>query len=262
MANNQVFRFLKKFASPHDVKMIMNNTGMNNYSIFRIWRTAWQLRRKVPIAKIIHRKWFYGLSFYTNRHTLDPRPDSETLVDAVLKNESGAKTILDLGTGTGCLLCAILKNLPNATGVGIDKSRHACGIARRNAKNLGLNDRIKIIHLSFAKCRGSFMNDFDIVIANPPYIPNNDPRVDSGAKHDPKMALFGGADGLKYYREIALLKTNAKLYIEIGIGQENGVKKIFREYGWNLISRFKDLSGRIRVLSFESSEFFVKKNRY
>lgn len=245
MTDNQAFKFLAKFATAHDVKIILKNSRRRDF--LYLWQTAWQLRRNVPIAKIIHQKWFYGMPFYTNKHTLDPRPDSETLVDAVLTNEIGARKILDLGTGTGCLLCAVIKNMPNASGIGIDISRGACRVAQKNARDLKLGNRIKIIHSAIAKMPA---RDFDIIISNPPYIPINDPRVNAGAKHDPKIALYGGIDGLKYYREIAALKTNAKLYIEIGVGQERAVRKIFANAGWKCVSRHHDLSGRVRVLSF------------
>ncbi|MDR3208844.1 MAG: peptide chain release factor N(5)-glutamine methyltransferase [Rickettsiales bacterium] len=243
MTDNQAFAFLRRFAPAHDAKVVLENKKVGFWNILRI---AFRLRRGVPVAKIIHKKWFYGLPFYTNRHTLDPRPDSETLVEAVIRNEN-PRRILDLGTGTGCLLCAIMKNIPNAVGVGIDCSRRACHVARRNAKDLGLRNRIKIL-------RGTFSNanarDFDIVVANPPYIPDGDPRVNRGARRDPKTALYGGHDGLRYYRQIARLRTNAKIYIEIGAGQGAAVKRIFSAAGWKPMARYKDLTGCIRVLAF------------
>ncbi|MDR1071610.1 MAG: peptide chain release factor N(5)-glutamine methyltransferase [Rickettsiales bacterium] len=243
MTDNQAFAFLRRLAPAHDVKVILGNKKVG------IWNILWialRLRRGVPVAKIIHRKWFYGLPFYTDRYTLDPRPDSEALVEAVIKNEK-PRRILDLGTGTGCLLCAIIKNAPGAGGVGIDRSFRACRAARKNAKDLGLSDKIKILRGRFSNAAAA---DFDVIIANPPYVPTGDRRVDHGAGHDPKTALYGGRDGLKYYREIAGLETNAKLYIEIGRGQERAVKKIFSALGWKFAARYKDLSGRVRALSF------------
>jgi release factor glutamine methyltransferase len=251
MTDNQVFAFLTRFAPARDVKIIMKNKKVGPLNILSI---AHQLHRGVPIAKIIRKKWFYGLPFITNKHTLDPRPDSETLVDAVLKNEKPNR-ILDLGTGTGNLLCAILKNKPNAAGVGVDRSRRACRIARRNAKELGLGDRVKIIHSSFKRiAKNHQAAGFDLIISNPPYIPTGDPNVNVGAKHDPKIALYGGDDGLKFYREIARIKSGGKLYIEIGIGEMRAVKKIFVREGWRLIKKYRDLSGRVRVLAFATRD--------
>jgi release factor glutamine methyltransferase len=265
MTDNQAFAFLSKIAPARDVKVILKNKRIN---WLNIWRIAWQLRRSVPVAKIIRKKWFYGLPFYTDKWTLDPRPDSETLVDAVLscplagRDRVGLRAqrvsnswvgvkILDLGTGTGCLLCAIVKNMPNATGVGIEKSWRACRIARKNVKNLGLENKIEIIrgkfksyHLSPITCH--------LIIANPPYVPDGDKNVNRGARHDPKMALYGGKDGLKFYRQIAKYSPSSqtKLFLEIGAGQENAVKRIFRDTGWQFLEKHKDLSGRVRVLVF------------
>lgn len=243
MTDNQAFAFLSKAGRARDVKIILKNQRVGWLNILRIAR---QLRMGAPVAKIIRKKWFYGLPFYTDWNTLDPRPDSETLVEAVIKNENPAR-ILDLGTGTGCLICSIVKNMPNATGVGIDKSFRACRAAKRNVKNLGLEGRIKIVRSSFRRQRGNF----DIIVANPPYIPAGDKRVSRGARHDPKAALYGGKDGLKFYRQIANLQRGAKLYIEIGAGQKNAVERIFRNAGWQFAAEYKDLSGRTRVMAFK-----------
>jgi release factor glutamine methyltransferase len=245
MTDNQAFRFLSRFAPAHDVKVILNEMRGPHRAFHILW-IAWRLRRSAPVAKIIHKKWFYGLGFYTNKHTMDPRPDSETLVASVLAHNNGKVKILDLGTGTGCLICSIIKNLPGATGVGIDKSSSARRVARRNVRMLGLSNRIKIVRGTFSHCNA---DGFDVVIANPPYIPTGDSHVNLGAKHDPKMALYAGADGLKYYREIAGLRA-PRIYLEIGAGQERAVREIFSAAGWTFASRHRDLSGRIRVLSF------------
>ena len=273
MTDNQVFKLLSKFAPARDVKIILREKKLGLFGA--LW-TALRLWRGVPVAKIIGRKWFYGLEFRTNKYTLDPRPDSETLVEAVLRNEKNIRLVLDLGTGTGCLLSAILKHAPNATGVGIDKSWQARRVARKNIHALGLADRAEIINLSFrgliaesrltksprlarhninlspaVRVRGpSLRDDNIIIIANPPYIAEGDLRVNLGARHDPKIALYGGRDGLKFYRDIAELKMDAKLYLEIGVGQESAVRRIFEGAGWRFATKHKDLSGRVRVLAF------------
>ena len=217
---------------------------------------AKKLRRGIPVAKIIHEKWFYGIPFYTNRYTLDPRPDSETLVDAVLKSQNLNKLkILDLGTGTGCLICSIIKNLDDAVGVGIDKSCGALCVARRNVKNLGLANKIKIAHDDFTESLDLPQNSFDVIISNPPYIANDDKRVDLGASYDPKIALYSGANGLGAYQAIAKnarnwLKPKGRIFLEIGAGQSADVRKIFIANKWKFVASYKDLSGTIRVLEF------------
>jgi len=251
---NQAFEILKQAGGAQAARIILQNK--KRISRLQVFLIARQLRRGTPVAKITHEKWFYGLKFYTNRYTLDPRPDSETLVEAVLKRmkDEGRRTkVLDLGTGTGCLICSIIKNMPGATGVGIDKSWGAVRVARKNIKNLGLEDRIKIIKADFNS--GAKIGKFDIIISNPPYIATGDNRVDVGAMHDPKLALFAGADGLDAYRAIAKnakrwLKPGGKIYLEIGAGQGDAVRKIFIDAGWSFIISYDDLNGIERVLEF------------
>jgi len=213
----------------------------------------------MPVAKIIGQKWFYGLSFATNRHTLDPRPDSETLVEAVLKgieNKEKEIRILDLGTGTGNLICALAANLPGAMGVGVDISGAAARMARRNVKQLGLADRVQIIRADFNKLGNKVTPPFDIIVSNPPYIATGDNRVDAGARFDPAMALYAGADGLDAYRAIAhlarpFLKPGGQIYLEIGAGQGPAVWKIFESNRLRYMGSHDDLTGTERVLVFK-----------
>lgn len=254
---NQAFNIFQKHGGLRAAKIIINSR--NKFSWVWVMLAALQLKHGVPVAKIIHSKWFYGLQFYTNKYTLDPRPDSETLVEAVLKGtrnrDQEQLKILDMGTGTGCLIVSLVKNIPNATGVGIDKSWQACRVARKNVKKFGLENKIKILQKTFTSHFTPRTSHFDIIVSNPPYIPRGDERVDDGAKHDPKMALYAKNNGLAAYKEIAksakkLLKENGKIYLEIGMGQTNAVRKIFETAGWKFENVFQDLSGIERVLSF------------
>lgn len=257
---NQAFIILQKSGGSHAAKIIIDKLGQTKNSSsfafrFSIWRAAWQLRHGVPVAKIIHEKWFYGLPFYTNRHTLDPRPDSETLVEAVLKKAPGKIKILDLGTGTGCLICSIVKNLDGASGIGIDKSCGAVRVAQKNVKDLGLDNKIKIIKGDFTSSFIFHPSSFDIIISNPPYIALGDTRVDAGALHDPKLALYSGNDGLDAYRAIAKnarawLNDGGRIFLEIGAGQGHAVRKIFTANGWQFADSYKDLGDTERVLEF------------
>ena len=209
----------------------------------------------MPVAKIIHSKWFYGLEFYTNKNTLDPRPDTETLVESVIKDciDDKKRTILDMGTGTGCIICALCKNISDLSGVAIDKSKSALRVARKNIKKFGLNKTIKLQHADFKNFKSN--EKFDIIVSNPPYIKHGDTRVNDGAKFDPKIALYADNNGLAAYEQIAknalnLIKPDGKIYLEIGVGQSNAVIKIFEYFGWKFERTEPDLSGINRVLVF------------
>jgi len=252
MTINQAFEILKDAGGIRAARIITDNT--KHFSRIRVWRMARALRRGVPVAKIIHKKWFYGIPFYTNKNTLDPRPDTETLVAAVITDNPTAPQILDLGTGTGCIIISLVKNIYGATGTAIDVSRGAIRVARRNIKKFDLSNKIKIVHASFDTPR-AVREKFDIIVSNPPYIAIGDTRVDAGAKHDPKCALYAKNQGLSAYEQIAKnarnwIKPNGKIYLEIGAGQMAAVKKIFESAGWQFIRAEKDLSGLTRVLVF------------
>ncbi len=206
-----------------------------------------------PIAKILGYKEFYGRRFFTNAHTLDPRPDSETLVDAVRKYFSAAEPyqILDLGLGTGCLLFTILCELSNAYGVGVDYSWDALMVAKRNQENLNLMNRSCLIQSSWST---ALQGRFDIIISNPPYIATTE-MLDVSTLHDPTMALFSGKTGVEAYEQIlpklkSLLKPSGKAFLEIGKGQELCVEKIAMAAGLINEGVFRDLSGVVRVLCY------------
>ena len=250
---NQAFTILEKSGDTRAARIITNKYP--KISWLRVMYYAHLLRRGMPVAKIIHSKWFYGLEFYTNKHTLDPRPDTETLVEAVIKDcaTNEKRSILDMGTGTGCIICALCKNIPNTTGVAIDKSRKALRVAKRNIKKFQMDKQIKIKHADFANFKSD--KKFDIIVSNPPYIKYGDSRVNMGAMFDPKIALYAKNDGLYAYEQIAknakkLLKKDGKIYLEIGVGQSNQIIKIFKFYGWNFERVEPDLSGINRVLVF------------
>jgi len=250
---NQAFTILKKFGDIRAARIITER--YKKISKLRTLYYAHMLHRGVPVAKIIHSKWFYGIDFYTNRHTLDPRPDTETLVESVIKDciEDKPRNILDMGTGTGCIICALCKNVHGLHGIAIDKSRRALNVARKNIKKLNLQDVIKIKHADFANFKSK--EKFDIIVSNPPYIKIDDKRVNDAARFDPKLALYAKNNGLAAYEQIAknglnLLKPNGKIYLEIGIGQSNQIIKIFNLCGWKFERVEKDLSGINRVLVF------------
>ncbi|MBR4475768.1 MAG: peptide chain release factor N(5)-glutamine methyltransferase [Alphaproteobacteria bacterium] len=250
---NQAFEILAKASDSHVARIITQKYG--TLSRFDVWRIARKLRRGVPVAKIIHEKWFYGMPFYTDKYTLDPRPDTETLVESVLRDWDGTKKsrILDLGTGTGCIALSILFNIPGATGVGVDISRGALYVAHKNKCEMGLCNQLELVHGTFV--RPNVNEQFDVIVSNPPYIARGDSRVNAAARFDPKIALYAKNDGLAAYQQIAqsarsLIKRDGRLYLEIGAGMSRAVRSIFTKNGWKFVRADKDLGGHIRVLVF------------
>ncbi|MCR9257995.1 MAG: peptide chain release factor N(5)-glutamine methyltransferase [Alphaproteobacteria bacterium] len=209
--------------------------------------------RREPVSRILGRREFWSLPFRISADTLDPRPDTELLVEIALDllPPDGAARLLDLGTGTGCLLLAILSERPKAEGVGIDINPGAVVVAGGNAAALGLSERATFLAGDWvAPVRGRF----DLVLSNPPYIPPSviaglDPEV---REFDPRLALDGGTDGLAAYRAIAagldaVLAGNGTALFEIGYDQAAAVRQIFEERGFSTALR-RDLGGRDRCV--------------
>ncbi len=211
-----------------------------------------------PVARILSVREFWGMPFRLGPDTLVPRPDSETLVSAVLEALGPAAarqaplTVLDLGTGSGCLLVALLSELPDATGVGVDLSAEALSVARFNAQVNGVAARARFVQGRWAD---GLSGPFDIVVSNPPYIETAAiPALDREVReHDPILALDGGADGLDAYRAIAadlrrILSPSSIAAFEIGAGQARDVDAILRRAGFAPGPAVRDLAGHDRVL--------------
>lgn len=253
MKINQAFTILQNAGGIRAARIITENNQKLSY--FRVLIMAHRLRRGMPVAKIIHQKWFYGLSFYTNRHTLDPRPDTETLVSAVLADtkKTGVR-ILDLGTGTGCVLISLVKNIADATGFGVELSRAAARVACKNIAR-HVPGRAIVRRCSYHK-RHMPDTPFDIIVSNPPYIARGDKRVDSGAMHDPALALYAAHDGYAEYEIIAKnayswLRDGGRIYLEVGADMDARVRDIFVAQKWKFVRAEPDLSGITRVMVFE-----------
>ena len=215
-----------------------------------------------PIARILGYREFWSLKFKVDESTLVPRPDSETVVEAVLaniRNRDKFLSILDLGTGSGCLLLALLFELKSASGLGVDLSEEVLKIAIENAEFLGLNNRVRFQRSDWLKNIDGKEKPFDIIISNPPYIPKDEiahlePDV---SKFDPYLALSGGDDGLHAYREIMpkileFLAFNGVIAVEIGMGQALDVVKCGEANGLKIDKILKDIAGLERVLIFRS----------
>ena len=210
-----------------------------------------------PVARIFGRREFWSLEFSLGPETLVPRPETETLIEAALADfpdRDDALRVLDLGTGSGCLLLALLSERPRATGVGIDISDGALDIARVNAARLGLQERAEFRGGDFA--RDPLDERFDVVLSNPPYIPEGD--IDrlarEVARFEPRRALSGGEDGLAAYRALALrlpllLGPRGCAYLEIGAGQADDVSMIVSTVGLRVVASRDDLAGIARCLT-------------
>ena len=212
---------------------------------------------RIPMSQIFGEKEFWSLNFKVTSDTLTPRPDSETLIEAALKEipeRNKELRILDMGTGTGCLLLTLLSELPKATGLGTDISDKALKVAIENAQSLNLASRAEFrISNWWDNLREA--EKFDVIISNPPYIglkekPGLSPEVKD---HEPAEALFSGPDGLDDYQKISQqlndhLKQGGIFIVEIGYTQAANVKEIFTSAGFNNISLHKDLAARNRCL--------------
>jgi release factor glutamine methyltransferase len=208
-----------------------------------------------PLSRLRGAREFWSLDFALSPETLDPRPESETLVAAALDavpDRAARLRLLDLGTGTGCLLLALLSELPNAWGLGIDRAAGAAATARANAVALGLASRAAFIVGDWGE---ALRGGFDFVVSNPPYIPSADiPALAPEVRHDPLRALDGGPDGLDAYRALApdlarLLRGTA--LIELGAGQAPAAARIMRTAGLDVRGTRPDLAGIDRCLVLE-----------
>ena len=208
-----------------------------------------------PIAYILGAKEFWSLGFDVDPAVLIPRPETETVVEAVLEqigDKTAALRILDLGTGSGCLLLALLSELPCALGLGVDDSAAALAVARRNAERLGLAARAEFRQASWG---AGLQERFALIVSNPPYVAEAEwarlqPEI---RRFEPKAALVAGPDGLKAYRALApdcarLLAADGLCALEIGLGQGDAVAALLAVHGLTVTARGRDLAGIERCL--------------
>jgi release factor glutamine methyltransferase len=209
-----------------------------------------------PVSHILGRKGFWKIMLSVTPDVLTPRPDTETVVEYVLRDfpEHAAWSILDLGVGSGAILLALLADRPAARGLGVDVSEEALAVARENAANLGLAGRTALLRGDWA--HGLEDASFDLVVSNPPYIAKPvietlEPEV---RDHEPRLALDGGDDGLDAYRVLApeilrVLKPGGRFAVEIGYDQKDAVEALFREAGAVGVQTIRDLGDRDRVIA-------------
>jgi release factor glutamine methyltransferase len=222
----------------------------------RLRRFVERRLKREPVSRILGRREFWGLTLRISPDVLDPRADTETLVAAAVETlrdrRDAALRILDLGTGSGALLCACLSEFPRGVGIGIDRSEAACPIARENLIRCGLAGRGAIVCGDWGE---ALAGGFDLVVSNPPYVASGTiaslaPEV---RDHDPRPALDGGADGLAACRAIAadlsrLGAPGGLAILEIGFDAAESVASLFREAGWPSIALKRDLENQPRAL--------------
>ena len=234
---------------------LLDDSCISEIKISKFWRMINERCKRKPVSKILGYRSFWGRDFEINENVLDPRGDTETLIELIL--DCNFENMLELGTGSGAIAITVLAERPEVTCVATDISRYALKTARTNSKRHGVESRLKLLYSNwFDKISGSF----DMIVSNPPYISSKEYAQLSAevVKYDPKISLTLGGDGLEAYREIlsqALekLSKNGHIFLEIGYTQANAVGHLFREAGFQQIKVHKDLGSRDRVISAKAS---------
>jgi release factor glutamine methyltransferase len=219
-----------------------------------------RIHNSEPLTRIFGEREFWGLPFRVTPDVLDPRPDTETIISTALNifKKSPPKTILDLGTGSGCILISLLHEWKDSSGVAVDRSPAALNVAKDNAQRNNVADRIAFIE-------GDWMHEinqpFDLIVSNPPYIPESDiATLDREVKnHDPILALSGGKSGLDAYKTIfstlkLRLNPSGRALFEIGFGQAKDVTRLAEDSGLFVIRTLPDLAGILRVVDICAGE--------
>ena len=249
---------LKEVLSLDDKDLILKESlDIPNEMIEKIIAIESRRLNGEPISKIFKKRDFYNSTFLISNDVLDPRPETELIVEIannfIDKNE--VKNILDLGTGSGCILLSILKENKMINGLGIDLSKDAISIAKQNSKKLNLETQSNFL---ISNWMSSVNYKYDLVVSNPPYIASEDiKKLSKSVKiYDPILSLDGGDDGLNSYRLIAsdlkrVVSKNALIIIEIGYNQSLQVIEIFKKNNFKLIKKYNDINGLDRVLTFQ-----------
>jgi release factor glutamine methyltransferase len=207
-----------------------------------------------PIAYIINKKEFWKDEFFVNKDVLIPRPDTELIIEQVLKiySKEAQLQVLDIGVGSGCILLSILKERPNFYGIGIDISKKSINVSKFNTKQLNLTNKVKFFHSSVDNFK---IGKYDLIVSNPPYIELLDLKYleKDVVNFEPKLALSGGLDGFSIIRKVinkarTLIKKNGKFILEIGFNQKNKVKQILKKEGFYINKAIKDYGNNDRCI--------------
>ncbi len=248
-------RILLKHSSHNDKDIILSNMNIDDIDINFFKSLLLKRLNNEPISKIVNKKYFWKDEFFVNFDVLDPRPETELIIEEALNNVNRNKKldILDIGTGSGCLAISLAKEFPNAKIIAIDISRKALNVAKKNIDKAELNHQIKLECLSLE----NISKKFDIIVSNPPYLSQTQ-YANLGEeikKYEPKIALIGGKDGLNFYRLIAneiekFMKPNSYFVCEIGFDQLASCKSIFKRTNLILKKISKDIQKIDRTLTF------------
>ena len=235
--------------------IILNNDKVLKEKNLKYFKKLVQERAsRKPIAYLLNKKFFWNSEFYVNKNSLIPRPDTEIVIEQVLKltKNKNKLSVLDIGVGSGCILLTILKERKNFYGTGIDISKNSLSICKKNAKNLLLEGRIKFYKSDVDKFN---QGKYDLIVSNPPYIKRCDLKyLESDViRFEPKLSLDGGLDGLSVIRKViskssVLIKKNGKFILEIGFDQKNKVIKLLNKKGFYINSTLKDLAMNDRCI--------------
>ncbi|MDA7770371.1 peptide chain release factor N(5)-glutamine methyltransferase [Candidatus Pelagibacter sp.] len=207
-----------------------------------------------PVAYLINKKEFWKDEFFVNKDVLIPRPDTELIIEQVLKtfSKDSRLQVLDIGTGSGCILLSVLKERLNFYGTGIDISKKSINVSKFNAKQLSLTNRVKFFHSSVDNFK---IGKYDLIVSNPPYIELRDLKYleKDVINFEPKLALSGGFDGFSKIRKVicktkTLIKKNGKFILEIGFNQKNKAKKILKEEGFYVNKTIRDYGNNDRCI--------------
>jgi len=235
--------------------IILNPKEILNLEQTEIFKNLIERRKKgEPVAYLINKKDFWKDEFFVNKDVLIPRPDTELIIEQVLKiySKNLQLQVLDIGTGSGCILLSILKERPNFYGTGIDISKKSIKVSKLNAKQLNLINRVKFFDSSIDNFK---IGKYDLIVSNPPYIElfNLKYLEKDVINFEPKLALNGGFDGFSKIRKVinkakTLIKKNGKFILEIGFNQKNKVKKILEEEGFYVNKTIKDYGNNDRCI--------------
>ena len=249
-------RILLNYSRYTKNEIILSNFNKNEINIKKF---NLLLKRRIlnePISKIVNKKSFWKDNFYVNKFVLDPRPETEGIIEEAIKIYKNNKThfkILDIGTGSGAIAISLAREFENAEIVAIDISEDAIKVANKNIKDRNLDKRINLKKTTFENIE----DDFDLIVSNPPYLTQKEIKNLSNEikKFEPKIALFGGKDGLNFYREFAKkidknLSNGGYLILEIGASQFSDCMEIFNHSGLKFIKKSQDLQKKDRIMIF------------